>query len=293
LRQSLAKGVIVRFLLTIICLCFPQFAAAKAPNVKLISWGGVYYPNSLTPSDEGNASLDLTSKISLDFDWTMGKGKLIPYVTLYTQRDSLGYVYNSKDKITAGIALNYKVKRHANVSFGVKYAYDYRQLAGYGYSGVGLTADYGLYRSWPKENGQRVVLAGWANLRYPGSVAPADKDNIIGQGRFTLSRERPLGHTKFKGAGFTALGLFKDTDYNDFNNKVQLDFGLQLKRKFKNTDLTLSAKYRIDHRFKTEKTYSGVIVGLSWLTISKPRSGVNKPRNKAKGWLRKLIRIDT
>lgn len=283
----------MRILLVLLLLCVPHFVVAKTPVVKLVSWGSVNYPNSLTASDEGNASLDLTSKMSFDFGWSMGRGKVIPYVTLFTQRDSLGYVYNSKDKITLGVALNYKIKRHANVSFGIKYAYDYRQLAGLAYSGVGLTADYGLYRSWPKENGQRVILAGWANLRYPGSVAPSDENNIIGQGRFTLSRERPLGETKFKGAAFTALGLFKDKDYNDFNNKVQLDFGLQLKRKIKNTDFTLFAKYRIDHRFKTDRTYSGPVIGLSWLTVSKPRSGVSKPRNKAKGWLRRLIRIDT
>ena len=289
----MVQGVFMRVLLSILCLFLPQIAAAKPPQINAISWGGLNYPNSLTPSDKGNAGFDLTSKISVDFNWLIGKGKLIPYLTLYTQRDTLGYVYNTKEKSTLGIALNYKINRSANLSFGVSYAYDYRALVGVGYSGFGLTADYGLYRTWPLKNEQQVILSGWANLRYPGSVSPSDKDNIIGQGRLTLAREHPLWDTKFKGAGFVALGLFKDKEYNDFNNKVQLDFGLQLKRKIKNTNLTLSAKYRIDRRFKSAETYSGVVVGLSWLIIGKPSTGVKKSRNKAKGWLRKLIRIDT
>ncbi len=143
-----------------------------------------------------------------------------------------------------------------------------------------------------RKNGDRVILSGWANLRYPGSMAPAEKNNLVGQGQFILARERQLGKSKFTAGGFFAFGLFGDTENNEFNNKAQLDFGIKTKRKFKNTDITFSVKYRIDHRFKSENTYSGVIVGLSWLTIGKPKSGVKKERSKPKGWLRKLIRID-
>jgi hypothetical protein len=291
--QLLGKGVFMRILCFILCLCLPQVAFAKKVKVSSISWGGATSPNSLTPADDGNIGFNLTTKISFDAGWTVGKAKLVPYATLYTQGDSLGYVYNSKDKITVGIVLRHKVKRHGNLSFGVKYDYDYRALSGIVYSGFGLTADYGLYRSRKRENGDRVILSGWSNLRYPGSMAPRDRANLIGQGQFTLARERKLGKSKFSAAGFTAFGLYGDTDNNEYNNKVQLDFGIRAKRKIKNTNVTLSVKYRIDHRFKSENTYSGVIVGLSWLTISKPKSGVKVERNKAKGWLRRLIRVDT
>ncbi len=137
----------MRILLLLLCLSLPQVAQAKKLKVSTISWGGIKSPNSLTPSDVGNIGFDLTTKISLDAGWTLGRAKLVPYVTMYTQGDSLGYVYNSKDKITVGVALKYKVKHHANVSFGMKYDYDFRALTGLAYYGVGLTSDYGLYRA--------------------------------------------------------------------------------------------------------------------------------------------------
>jgi hypothetical protein len=269
----------------------PQVAVAKKVKVSSVSWGGATSPNSLAPDDDGNIGFNLTTKISFDAGWTVGKAKLVPYATLYTQGDSVGYHYNTKDKFTAGIALRYKVKDHANLSFGVKYDYDFRALTGVVYSGFGLTADYGLYRVRKQENGDRVILSGWANLRYPGSMAPSDHANLVGQGRFTLARERVIGKSKYSVAGFTSFGLFADTDNNEFNNKAQLDFGVRAKRKIKNTDVTLSVKYRIDKRFKSENTYSGVIVGVSWLTVSQPKSERVK-RDKKKGWLRKLIGLD-
>jgi hypothetical protein len=68
-----------------------------------------------------------------------------------------------------------------------------------------------------------------------------------------------------------------------------LDFGVRASRKIKNTDISLSVKYRIDHRFKSDNTYSGVILGVSWLTKSQPKPKLEKPRAKG-GWLGKLIR---
>jgi hypothetical protein len=281
----------MRILFLILCLCLPQVAAAEKVNVSSISWGGATSPNSLAPIDDGNIGFDLTTKIIFDAGWTVGRARLVPYVALYTQGDTVGYDYNSKDKFTAGIALNYKIKKHANLSFGVKYDYDFRALTGVVYSGFGLTTDYGLYRARAQKNGDRVILSGWANLRYPGSMSPRDRANLVGQGRFTMARERKIGESKFTVAGFTAVGLFADSDNNEYNNKAQLDFGLRAKRKVKNTDITVSVKYRIDQRFKSEETYSGIILGVSWLTVSKPKSEKVK-RDKEKGWLRKLIRFD-
>ena len=283
----------MRILFLLLCLSLPQVAQAKKVKVSSISWGRAISPNSLTPADDGNIGFDLTIKISFDAGWTVGKARLVPYATMYTQGDSLGYVNNSKDKVTVGIALHYKIKRHENLSFGVKYDYDYRALSAVIYSGFGLTTDYGLYRSRSQENGDHVILSGWANLRYPGSAAPKDRANLVGQGRFTLARERKLGSSKFKAAGFASFGLFGYTDNNEFNNKVQLDFGLRTERKIKDTNATISVKYRIDHRFKSENTYSGAVAGLSWIIVSKPKLGVKAERNKAKGLLLKLIRLDS
>ena len=281
----------MRILFVILCLCLPEIAVAKKVKVSSISWGDAAAPNSLAPADDGNIGFNLTTKISLDGGWKVGKAKFVPYVTLYTQGDSVGYHYNTKDKATVGVALRYKIKRHGNLSFGVKYDYDFRALTGVVYSGFGLTSDFDYYRTRKQENGDRVILYGWANLRYPGSMAPKDRANLIGQGRFTLARERQIGKSKYTAAGFTAFGLFGDSDNNEFNNKVQLDFGVRAKRKVKNTDVTVSVKYRIDHRFKSEETYRGVIVGLSWLTIGKPKSGPKPKRDKEKGWLGRLINI--
>jgi hypothetical protein len=267
--------------------------AEKKVKISSISWGGASSPNSLTPIDDGNIGFNLTTKISFDAGWTVGKARLVPYVTMYTQGDSVGFDYNTKDKATVGIALHYKIKNHANLSFGVKYDYDYRALSGVVYSGFGLTSDYGLYRSRKQKNGDRMILSGWANLRYPGSMAPQDQSNLIGQGQFTLARERKLGETKFSVGGFAALGIFSDSANNEYNNKVQLDFGLRTSRKIKNTDVTLSVKYRIDHRFKSEETHAGIILDVSWLTIGKSKSDAEEGSKKDRGWLGKLIRGGT
>ena len=279
----------MRILFVILCLCLPQIAAAKKIKVSSISWGGATSPNSLTPVDDGNIGFNLTTKVSFDAGWAVGQAKLVPYVTLYTQGDSVGFDYNAKDKITAGIALRYKVMRHGNLSFGVKYDYDYRPITGIVYSGFGLTSDFGFYRVRKQENGDRVILSGWANLRYPGSASSEDRSNLIGQGQFTLARERKIGKSKYSAAGFTSFGLVGDSDNNEYNNKFQLDFGLRAKRKIKNTDVTLSVKYRIDHRFKSEETYRGVIVGLSWLTIGNSKPSQKTKQKNSKGWLGKLI----
>jgi hypothetical protein len=279
----------MRILCVILCLCLPQIAVAKKVKVSSISWGGASSPNSLAPIDDGNIGFDLTTKVSFDAGWKIGKARFVPYVTLVTQGDTLGYYYNSKDIVVVGAELNYAIKRHANLSLGAKFEYDYRALTGFAYYGFGLTADYGLYRDRAQKNGDRVILSGWSNLRFPSSMEPKDRDNFVGQGQFTLARQRQLGASKYTAAGFATVGLFADTQNNEFNNKAQLDFGVRASRKIKNTDITLSVKYRIDHRFKSENTYSGVILGVSWLTKSQPKAKSKKPRTKG-GWLGKLIR---
>jgi|GEM_PF-1904502 len=277
----------MRTVLIFSLLACPTIAMAKKPVGISMSWGGLAYPKSLTPTDDGNAGFDLTTKATLDFGWKLGKGKLIPYLTVYTQRDTAGYTYNAKEKITVGIDWEHKITKHAKLSFGANYAHDYRSLTGDNYAGFGLASNYSLYRSWPKENGARVILSGWANAKYPGSVEPSNRHNLIAQGRFTLAREKQMGDSKFYGAGFTAIGLFKDTDKKEYNNKVQLDFGLRLKRKIKKTNVTVSVKYRLDHRFESEKTYSGVILGLNWFSKNTLKPKDKTAKSKAKNWFRK------
>lgn len=270
-------------------LCFPNALLAQKAKVFGMSYGGLKYPNSLSPSDKGNGGFDLTTKTNIDFGWTVGKGKLIPYVTVYSQADSVGYAYNAKEKITAGIALNYDIAPHSKLSFGVKYDYDYRPLAGLYYDGLGATVDYSYYRSWPLPDGKRRVLAGWANMRYPGSFEPGDESNVIAQGRLTFGRDARIGKSKYSHGPFVAIGAFADTRKKDFNNKIQFDLGVRLKRKIKDMDFTLSAKYRIDHRHTSGNTYSGVIVGLSWFQPRPHKPPKPQGTRKKPNWLSKIF----
>jgi hypothetical protein len=279
----------MRLIIVVLLIFSPSLTMAQKVKVSGITYGGLKYPNSLSPSDNGNGGFDLTTKTTFDLGWKLGKAQLLPYFVVYSQADSLGYHYNAKEKLTAGIAVRYNIRRYSQLSFGIKYDYDYRPISGIYYAGLGGTADYSFYRSWHKADTKRVTLAGWANMRYPGSPAPEDKSNLIAQGRFTLAKQAQLRDSKYTGAGFVALGLFSDTIKKDFNNKAQVDFGLSVKRKIRAMDFTLSAKYRIDHRFVSGTTYSGPIIGLSWLQLRLPKEPTKTDRGNGSGWLSKLV----
>ncbi|GLQ35638.1 hypothetical protein GCM10007939_19210 [Amylibacter marinus] len=276
-----------------VCLFWAGAAVAEKPKVTAMMWGGLKYPNSLSPTDEGNIGSDATFRLEVDFGWRWGRGRLVPFLTTFTQSDSAGYAYNAKQKIGLGLALKYKIKQRHNLSFSVKYETDYRYRTFEFTEGASAAIGYDFYRRWQGEQRRATTLAIWSNARYPGSVASNDRDNLIVQGQAKLTRSMSLGNSAFSAGVFTRVGLFWDSKKQainnkkqPFNNKAQFDLGLELKRKVAKFDVSLYAMHRTDHRSVLNEHYNGVVVGMSFFRRFED-FGQKRAKEKRRAWWRR------
>lgn len=249
------------FILIFLCLASSTWAKPKFSGM---TWGNANFPKELSGPEAENIGTDFNVKMQMDLGWQLAQGQIIPFLYYFGQQDTLGFAYNHKQQVALGLEWHRKLGDYHAVSVGGAATYDYRPLTGAQYIVFDLRADYNYWRTWQRERGRR-ILSGWAQLRYPGSADPWDLKNLLIKGQARLTQEWPLGKKQKYHAGvFGALGAGTDTKGHPYNNKIQMDFGAQIKTKVKKLEVTLAARYRMEHRWLDGVTDTGPLLTLSW-----------------------------
>ncbi len=200
------------------------------------------------------------------------KSSLSAYVIFAALRDSQKLDYNSKVKAGIGVELKHRLSKAVRLSFGAKWDNEYRIYSGTTYSAPVATADLSIYKSWRPDwlrNGPasdaKLVLSGWANIRFPAALEPSERDNVLAQGVFKLGMIFPLAKTGLKIAPFASIGVKADSKGRAFNNKIEPAVGLDLKIPIgRRGELVAGIKITQQTRFHSGQTQVGTIGFLSW-----------------------------
>lgn len=262
-------------------------AALGKPTLQTMQWGGLKFPNSLSDNDEHNAGYDVTFRIDVDFNKQIGKARLVPFLTLYTQGDSAGYTYNSKQQIGIGVALKYPLYMHSNFDVSAMYKTDYRPLTGVFNKGFLVSLNYNHYRSWDISEHKQKIFSVWASAKFPSGVTQQDKGNILAQGQAKWMWKTRLGQSKYHWGKFAVLGAHWDKNQHEYNNKLQLDLGGMLSRNIRKSDVKFWIKYRFEHRYNSSESLAGPMVGISFFKKEKGK-GIRKRTDKS--WLKKVLK---
>ncbi len=244
----------------------------KKTHKSLLVWGSFTAPASLGASDRNNAKFEIFAKPTFRLHQFNKKTKLVAYVIVAALRDRLKLNYNSKFTYGIGLEVQHKLTKAVRLSFGAKWDSEYQYFSGTTYRALVATADMSVYKSWKpdwlrhgKLRNAKLVLSGWGNIRYPGALDPAEKNNGLVQGALKLAMIVPLGHSKLKLAPFASLLAKADLKGRPWNNTVEPSLGIDLKIPIgKRGVLSLGAKTTVQFQHTTGTTSNGAQIYLSW-----------------------------
>jgi hypothetical protein len=235
-------------------------------------YGSFIIPPGPTESAGENAKLEFYLKPSITLHKFSDKTSLVGYSIFAALQDRKRLSFNNKITFLLGLEVQHKLSKSVRLSFGAQVKTEYELTTGINRGRAILTADLNLFKTWkPKwvearlPNGSKMVLSGWANYRYPGSLHASEKNNGLLQGSFKIAVSRPLGKTKLALAPFVSLKAKADHKGRSFNNIVEPALGIDLKIPFKNGgDISVGAKsvYQWRHASGTDET--AILGYVSW-----------------------------
>lgn len=235
-------------------------------------YGSVFAPPGPSESASENAKLEFYIRPSLTFKKYNAKTSLVGYSIFALLKDSDGFSYNNKITFLLGVEVQHKLSDAVRLSFGAQAKTEHEFSTGADRSRAILTADLSLYKTWQPNwvqdrfgDGSRLVLSGWANYRYPGSLHSSEKDNGLLQGSFKFAVSMPIGESKLSFAPFVSMKAKADHKGRPFNNIVEPALGFDLKIPFKNGgDIAFGAKsvYQWRHAGGTNQT--GILGYITW-----------------------------
>lgn len=262
-----------RCLLLALCLTGLAPGAQPAENRTSVTiWGGLFAPASVRESDRENIKFETYVKPAVNIVDLSQKTWLSAYGLFAVLRDEEKLNYNSKSRFALGIELKHKLTKAIRVSFGARYAWEHEFYSGTNREGTVLTADVSLYRvlrpewlsSVRAERG-KVILSGWANFRYPGSLEVSEKRNFLAQAAIKASLKHPIGGGPFSIAPFTGVVVKADGKRRPWNNTVEPAIGLDLKTPLrKGGELTVGLKTSVQVRYLDGDNESGTIAYMAW-----------------------------
>ena len=227
-------------------------------------YGSFVVPPGPTESAGDNAKLEFYIKPSITLHKISDKTSLVGYSILAVLQDKEGYDYNNKVTFLVGLEIQHKLTKAVRLSFGAQFKGEREFSTGTIRKRPILTADLSLYHTWKPDwvlarlpDRSKLVLSGWANYRYPGSLHASEKRNSLLQGSFKLAVNMPLRQTKLSVAPFVSLKAKADQKGRSYNNIVEPAIGLDLKIPFKNGgDISVGAKsvYQWRHAAGTSET---------------------------------------
>lgn len=228
--------------------CLANVAAAKPITLfgrsfdkSVAICGSFIIPPGPTERAGENAKLEFYLKPSITLHKFSDKTSLVGYSIFALLQDRKRLSFNNKATFILGLEVQHKLSKSVRLSFGAHVKTEYELTTGINRGRAILTADLNLYKTWkPKwiqawlPNGSKMVLSGWSNYRYPGSLHASEKNNGLLQGSFKIAVSRPLGKTKLALAPFVSLKAKADHKGRSFNNIVEPALGIDLKIPFKN-----------------------------------------------------------
>lgn len=275
-HRNWCKSLVVALLL----LALPCVATAQNPLRKhwnnldksMLVWGSFTVPSSIRKQDANNAKFEIYAKPTVRL-WQLGENtKVVGYAIVAALRDRQKFDYDSKVKLGFGVELQHKLTSAVRLSFGARWDSEHRYFSGTTYSALIATADLSVYKSWEPEwlrkgrlSDARLVLSGWANLRYPNALDPSERHNGMVQGSLKLAAVVPIGKGKLKLAPFASILGKADLKGRPWNNTVEPALGIDLKIPLgKRGELSVGVKSALQLRHTNGKVQGGALGYLSW-----------------------------
>jgi hypothetical protein len=260
-------------------LCWAHGAAAepfrlfgRTYDKSVAVYGSLIVPPGPTENAGENAKLELYLKPSITLRKYSQKTSLVGYSIFALIQDSESFDYNNKITFLVGIEVQHKLTKAVRLAFGAQAKAEHEFSTGTNRSRAIVTADLNLYHTWKPDwvqkrlpSGSRIVLSGWANYRYPGSLHTSEKDNGLLQGSFKLAASMPLRQSKLSLAPFVSIKANADHKGRAFNNILEPALGIDLKIPFKDGgDISVGAKSVYQWRHSKGTSETAILGYVSW-----------------------------
>jgi hypothetical protein len=244
----------------------------QQPDRTTLVWGSFRDRASLQPGDQRNLKFEIFAKHSQEMIKTGPRGGLWLYGQFAVVKDSAGFDYNNKGQAGLGFEIKFPIGAFAKLSFGTRLGTEQSQYSGQFYSAPVATVDFSLYRRWTFKHfglagpeGSALILSGWSKLRYPGSLDPFERKNLLAQGAYKLSLAIPLRKNKLAISPFASVGFTADTKGRSWNNKLEPAVGLAVNLPLgPHGELALGAKFGEEYRFRASTRRRGSTLYVSW-----------------------------
>jgi hypothetical protein len=202
----------------------------------VLVWGSAIAPPGVTESIRENAKFELYVKPAITLKRFSEKTSLVAYSVIGFFQDSQKFSYDNKITLAFGSEIQYKLSKAVSLSYGGQWKVEHEFSTGAVRSRFVLTADASVYRTWRPvwiqkrfRPGSQLVLSGWANYRYPGSLYASEKTNGQAQAALKLAIDMPIGETKLRLSPFTSIKLKADHLGRSYNNTIEPALGFDVK----------------------------------------------------------------
>ena len=236
------------------------------------TYGSFIVPPGPTERAGENAKAEFYLKPSITLHKFNDKTVLVAYSIFAVLQDRKGFSFNNKATFSLGLELQHKLSNATRLSFGIRQKTEHEFLTRVTRSRLILTADLNVYKTWESEwvkkrlkPGSRIILSGWANYRYPGSLHRSEDDNGLLQGAFKFATSIPLRDTKLSVAPFVSLKAKADHKGRAFNNIIEPAFGVDLNIPFKRGgSISVGTKSVYQWRHATGTSEAAILGYVSW-----------------------------
>ncbi|MBR9865451.1 MAG: hypothetical protein GYB24_18660 [Rhodobacteraceae bacterium] len=242
----------------------------RSYDYSLDIYGSFNAPPDLAEIYQENAKFELYIKPSVTLFRLSEKSVFAAYATLVLLKDSDGFEYNNKYTFALGGEFRFRPNDAVKLSFGGKWKMEQEFTTGVMRNAFVWTADASLYKTWrprwlPRKEGSELVLSGWANFRYPGSLHQSERKNGQLQAFGKLALAVPYRTTDLKVVPFVSLLAKVDRKGRDFNNRLEPALGVELKIPLlKDGSIEIGAKTAYQNRFATRTSSTGGTVYVKW-----------------------------
>ncbi len=235
-------------------------------------YGSFIVPPGPTERAGDNAKFEFYLKPSITLHKYSQKTSLVGYSVFALLQDVEGFSFNNKMTFLIGVEVQHKLSKAVRLSFGMQLKGEQEFSTGAFRNRPILTADLNLYHTWKPRwvhdrlpAGSKLVLSGWANYRYPGSLHASEKHNGLVQGAFKLAANIPLGKTRLSLAPFASIKAKADQKGRAFNNILEPALGVDLKIPFKKDgNIAVGAKSVYQWRHASGTTTTAVLGYVTW-----------------------------
>ncbi|MCK5662132.1 MAG: hypothetical protein KAI17_01530 [Thiotrichaceae bacterium] len=243
------------------------------------TWGEIRFPGSAQPEDKHNLIIEGAVEQGIDFYRLSSDSVLNIFSKLDYTSDTEGYDWNRKLKLGAGVKLRHYLSDTTVIAFGAKYEIDKRFVDDRTMDGFQLFSNW--YGTWDLPNvnssdsGRAMSFPGitWGEIRYPGSQAPSEDNDIILEGYVEQGVDwmklDTLGTINF----YANLDYITDSKELDWNNSITSGVGIKLKKVIgSNLLLEFGIEAAHERRWVSDQTDNVVFVYLNWSSWWDPRA---------------------